>query len=291
MTGSSGVKEMEKGVTAMFNSAPKAFLVLLSLLVSVSCLYRRYDGLMSWEEYRHLPRGDNYILEVDSEKGALLYYGSFHRVDPSDPQFEDIERKWNAFRPTVAYCEGNIWPLMESREEAIRNYGEQGLLRYLAGRDGVPIRCLDRSILQQAQYLRNYFMAEEVCLYFVLRQSSIHQMMKKDSSDLSYVDNFLSGFAVQYYMRGTPRNLHEFKSTVSRLLPGLENWENVPSSYFYRPEKGRFLAEIHFRLNEFRDHYMLTLLLDELKKGQRVFAVVGRSHVVKQEAVLRSATT
>ena len=41
---------------------------------------------------------------------------------------------------------------------------------------------------------------------------------------------------------------------------------------------------------EFRDQHMVKLLIDEVKKGKRVFAVVGGSHVVMQESALKAAS-
>ena len=69
------------------------------------------------------------ILNINSKKGSLFYYGSYHNVDINHPQFDDIEKNWDMFKPDIAYSEGMLWPLIKSRERAIKKYGEQGLLR------------------------------------------------------------------------------------------------------------------------------------------------------------------
>ena len=49
-----------------------------------------------------------------------------------------------------------------------------------------------------------------------------------------------------------------------------------------------YLNEVSRVSNRFRDEYMVNLLVNELKQGKRVFAVVGGSHVVMQERALRA---
>lgn len=51
---------------------------------------------MSWQEYNSQPRENRHILELESEKGKLLYYGTFHSVNLQHPQFAEIEQRWAA---------------------------------------------------------------------------------------------------------------------------------------------------------------------------------------------------
>ena len=62
----------------------------------------------------------------------------------------------------------------------------------------------------------------------------------------------------------------------------------ISPSFFHSVEQGGFLAKIHRQLNEFRDDIMFRNIMAALKKGERVFALVGRSHVVMQEPALRT---
>jgi len=69
-------------------------LVFMVSFILYSCSSINYGRLLTWEEYVEHPRTDPYILELDKKGGSLFYYGAFHKVDPEDPQFEDIEQKW-----------------------------------------------------------------------------------------------------------------------------------------------------------------------------------------------------
>lgn len=261
---------------------------LFVTLFTYACSSFSSFHLMSWEEYVRQSSDDPYVLELDSYGGKLVYYGAFHKVDPEHPQFEDIERRWDEFQPTFAYCEGNIWPLEESRIDAIENYGEQGLVTYLAARDGIQVECIDPPLKEQAVYLKNFFPPHLIKAYYVLRQAAINRVMEKDTSPDVYASYYLRHLGRIYGQNAFPSNLLEFESMASILFPGLDDWEKIPRSYFGCPDYGGFLADIHRKLNKYRDRVMIQKITGALKKGNRIFAIVGRSHVVIQEAALKS---
>lgn len=261
---------------------------VLMILALASCSLRKYSGLMSWEEYNRTPRSRPYVLKLVGSRGDLLYYGAFHSVDLNHPQFLDIEQRWDAFRPTLAMSEGSLWPLAATREEAIRKYGEQGLLRFLAARDGVRMKCLDQPRLMQSQYLRRHFPAREVKAYMVLRQARVNQMLGRDPNDVADMEAFLGVLEKYRPFRFPPHTLTNLDEFVKHEFPELQDWRRIPEEYFYNKEKGKFLPEIHRYLMHYRDNVMLKTLFSELEKGRRIFAVVGRSHVAMQEPALRA---
>lgn len=263
-------------------------IVLMTSLTSFSCSSFNLGRLMTWEEYLEHPRNAPYIIELDTIYGSLLYYGAFHNLDPVNPQFEDIEKKWEQFQPSFAFCEGHTWPLEESRTKAIRMHGEQGLITFLAARDGVPIKCIDPPFIEQAIYLRKYFTPPKIKIYFVLRQANINKMLNRAYRNLGDARTLLAKMEKIRKLKCFPANLVEFEHMVSKLFPELDNWQDIPSSFFHSSEKGRFLPDIHRKLNEYRDHIMIKKVTKALKKGERIFAVVGRSHVFRQQSILRS---
>jgi len=269
-------------------SALVALLILVLSAASISCLSFKFLRSISREDYFSQPRNDPYVLELSEGTSELLYYGAFHKVDLEHPQFMDIEERWVDFQPTVAFCEGRIWPLEKSRKEAIRRHGEQGLLRFLASRDNIPLKCLDPPMYRQAKYLRRRFIPSHVKIYFILRQAAINQMLKRDIDDLRYVGRLLRSFKEVSGYDCPPRSLVDFKFLVSKIFPDLDDWRMISPSFFHSVEQGRFLAKIHLQLNDFRDDIMLRNIMAALKKGERVFALVGRSHVVMQEPTLRT---
>ncbi len=287
---SSGARRRHQEAIPIHDTILTILTISLISLGSFSCTSFNHGKLLTWQEYVEHPRTGPYILELNKRKGSLFYYGAFHKVDPKDPQFEDIERKWEQFRPTYAFCEGRIWPLEESRTHAIRSYGEQGLITFLAARDGVPVKCIDPSISEQIRYLRNRYPPHQVKIYFILRQANINKMLRREDKNLDDARLLLSKMERFGGSRYFPTTLIEFEHMFSQLFPELDKWQNIPYSYFKSSEKGGFLAEIHQKLIEYRDQTMIQKVTKALKKGERVFAVVGRSHVFKQQNILRSMT-
>jgi hypothetical protein len=116
-------------------------------------------------------------------------------------------------------------------------------------------------------------------------------MMKKDPEDTIYVNHVLNRLSRLRDFKCRPKTLDEFEEMVSHFFPGLEDWRMVPCGWFCSAtsESERWTNHMCRAVNDFRNKAMIRLLVREIKKGERVFAVVGRSHVVMQEPVLRSA--
>ncbi len=211
------------------------------------------------------------------------------RLIRKNEQLRQIEAYWEAFKPTLAYCEGAIWPLEETRDAAVEKYGEQGLLRFLAHRDGVRFECLDPSRAEQALFLKQYFQAIEIKIYFVLIQAIIEQRRGAKTSSAAYTEGILHTLSGLPLFRDHLTTQVEFERALNKFFPEIKDWKKIPCSYFYRIEKGQFLAAIHAKRTVYRDEYMCGQLLKSLKKGERVFALVGRNHVINQNLTLRLA--
>lgn len=231
----------------------------------------------------------SYVLELESTtQGSLVYFGTFHTINLNHPQFSRLERHWNRFEPDIALSEGCIWPIEESRNQSIRKYGEQGLLMYLAKRDNIPVACIDPSLRKQALYLSSRFDASQIKIYFILQQAIINRRMSwMNSTDTVNVN--LHKWSMIPYFEVKPLDYEDFQFMFSRIFPEIEDWREFPALYFYDQKLGGFVADIYHELIEYRNKHMLKRLLKEVRKGKRVFAVVGRSHVVLQEPALRTA--
>jgi hypothetical protein len=64
------------------------------------------------------------------------------------------------------------------------------------------------------------------------------------------------------------------------------NWRKADESAFSPYPKGTPLQQIAAAANEVRDAHLVMSLVTELRKGKRVFAVAGMSHVIRYEQVL-----
>lgn len=69
-------------------------------------------------------------------------------------------------------------------------------------------------------------------------------------------------------------------------------WWEAPSYWFDLLQKseetgGIFTNDINIYSSYFRDLHMYRLITEYLKEGKRVFAVVGRNHILMQEEAIR----
>jgi hypothetical protein len=262
--------------------------VLLAGIFFPACSAPKFTNLMTWEEYLDLRLQGPYVLEMGHDEGALLYYGVIHATTVDDPQLADIERRWEEFKPTLAFSEGGDWPLEKTREEAIRRGGEQGLLRYLAERDGVRTQNIDPASDAQLRHLLKYYPGAQVKVYYILLHTVLMRTREQEPPNINLVNKILRDLSQGTWgYSGPPRKLKQFEEYIDKYLPKVEDWRNITPSIFFSSDPDNFVAAMHRTLNRYRDEVMLGKIVMSVKKGKRVFAVVGRAHVVMQEPALR----
>ncbi len=268
---------------------PRIVALFFICCLFLSCSSPELAGLMTWEEYSRLNLQGPYILELEEGPGALLYYGVTHTTTAEDPQLADIERRWEAFGPALAFMEGGEWPLEKTREEAIRRGGEQGLLRYLADRDGVRTQNIDPPGEAQLRHLLKHFPGAQVKVYYILLHTVLMRTRENGPPNINLVNKILRNLSQSrwgYY--GPPQKLKDFEAYIQKHLPEVEDWRTITPSLFFSSNPGNFVAAMHRSLNRYRDEVMLGKIIKAVRKKKRVFALVGRSHVVIQEPALRA---
>lgn len=272
--------------------------VLLALLAGGSalvggCAATQAPPIMSWERYRQLSVRGPYIVNISRVSGTLLYFGVEHSVDPAHPQFVTMQELWQRVRPTLVLAEG--WGrgarelVVQSPDEAILRAGESGLIRLLAERDRIPVRTLEPAAPDEARELLQHFSVEQVKVFYVLRQVAQHRRDRMAVSLDEYIQRFLRELSQVAGLEGAPRSLSELDRSTSRLFGArLTDWRDVPDSWLRPTLQFTFTNEIQRRVVEIRDQHMVRLLAKEVKHNERVFAIVGFSHVVMQEPALRA---
>jgi hypothetical protein len=112
--------------------------------------------------------------------------------------------------------------------------------------------------------------------------------MGRDINDLGYVQCILRRLSTGPFAKTKPTSIRHFEASVSHMFPDLENWRLVPQSYFYSSDPSHWLSRMFRMVNDIRNQSMVKRIMKEIRRGRRVFAVAGRSHVVMQEPVLRA---
>lgn len=265
--------------------------VLIGTLIGLLACGTRVplNRLMSWPEYGRTTHAVPYILKVDAKPGVLLYFGAEHmKGQPYHAQVEQIEARWREFRPSIAFSEGWDPPVEQNPQEAVRLYGEPGLVRYLAKRDGVPVNNMEPPEKDRYKDLRRRFTAEQIRLYMITQ--NVYQNLRslpREEVEKQVIGQIRRRFETEPLLTGLPRTIPEVEDSFRRLLPHVQDWRRMTVEEVQPYPPKSFLGEISASLGTYRDRFMVSLLIRSVQKGERVFAVVGASHVVMQEPVLR----
>ena len=255
-------------------------LALVSILAA-SCASPR---LMTWPEYRRIYHSTPYIIELSCAPAHLVYIGTQHTYDPQFPETALIEHMWRQLKPEIAFNEGGNPPTLADRDEAVRKAGEPGLVRHLAGRDKVLVRSIDPKRADEIRALRNWFTDEPLKMFFTLLQVKHHRTNPVEPFEqlMDRVFRILAAAGLP----DSPTNLEELDTTYRRYFTG--SYRDVPDHAFDPARPGSWLNEIATSGSRRRDEFMIEQLVAEMARGKRVFAVVGASHVVVQEPVIRA---
>lgn len=224
--------------------------------------------------------GTPYILEVEiPEGGALVYYGASHATDPAHPQIADITARWDTFHPTVALYEGRRRGFYYgSLIEPFAGLPEPALVHKLARRDGVLLYSLEPAYADEVAELLGQYSAEQLALYFFLRvyTSESGGVAKEGLAlDLLQKRTDVDG------LRGSLVTLQDVDRVWRRDFPGAADWRVLQG------EPG-YLDAISQSSRRIRGEHMARILIDLVQKRERVFAVVGSGHVIRQEWNLRA---
>ena len=255
----------------------------LVALLAVSC--GDATSLMTWNQYKGSPHRWPYVVQAFANRGAsLFYFGAQHTYDPRDEQMAQLEAAWNRVTPTLAFNEGGDPPVVSARDDEIRQYGEAGLVRWLAARDRVRVEPLDLSRREQAQALLRRWPAASVKI-FLIQRALLSCEDRADCDREKEVTRILPIIDTSAGLGGTaPHNWRQFQDNVKRIAPV----DGSHRALFDPTRDGHLFNDMARHVEDVRDRHMIAVLLGALRRGERVFAVAGGSHVVRQERALRS---
>lgn len=215
------------------------------------------------------------------EAGNLVFYGAHHTSDRHDPQLADIEARWKAFRPTVALNEGRRRGYFLGPFTMVGSKGESQLVHELARRDGVPLYTLEPPYEDEVRALLKTWSPEQVALYFTMR---VYWGESGGKADEGLAEHLRKKRTNVDGLRGSLRDVADIDRVWKRAMAGYPDWRTLKEE-----PKGSVLAAISDDSRRVRGEYMARTVLDLVRRGERVFAVVGSGHVVRLELILREA--
>lgn len=226
--------------------------------------------------------GNPYVLEVDTPNdGAILYFGGSHTRAADHPQISDIENRWNEYNPTVALCEGRARGFFYGALiEPFAGLPEPALVHKLARRDDIRVYSLEPSYESEVSELLTQFEPQQVALYFFLR---VYVSEAQGTADESLAVDLLTKRTDVEGLRDCLPSLASTDVMFERDYPELGNWRTLRAE----PDRG-YIASISAESRRIRGEHMLRTIIDLASHGERVFAVVGSGHVIRQEWNLRA---
>jgi hypothetical protein len=261
------------------------------IICSASIFAQSEPEIMSYKEYGTIKHKRPFVLKFKRGKGELLYFGIGHVYRYDDPQVAELERQFLEFRPTLILNESGTPPAVDSAKEAIEKYGEPGLMSFLAKKYNIPIKSLDPPRMEEIKYIlgTRRWTLEQVMLFYGLRRIPENNKKTNPASPDALIEEMLKASVKMPGSEGLPKTLTEFEASVKKHLPTVSDWRKIDQKIFDpNPDLGLFTNDIADASVNFRGKFMVKTLAAEVEKGERVFAVVGASHVVKQERALKN---
>ncbi len=225
--------------------------------------------------------GEPYILKIDDiERGELIYFGATHSNDRAHPQVEQIIELWDQQQPTVALYEGRSRGYFYGMLiEPFAGLPEPALVHKLARRHDTRLITLEPNYADEVAELLNTYSPEQVALYFFLR---VYRSESGGVANDSLAAHLLGKRTDVDGLRDALSSLQRVDELWARDFADAEAWRTN------RHEIG-YLAQISQDSRRIRGEHMARLLIHLVNQGERVFAVVGSGHVIRQEWNLRAS--
>lgn len=278
------------------------FLILITFLVLNSCNNRNDSNksnkeqksiirpeILSFSELEKIDYELPYILELKNNSKHLIMYGCRHSFNPTDTMLLDIQSKFEKMKPDFAFNEGGNWPIFESRNETVMKSGEQGFLRFLCKKDSVPVRSYEPQPINEYEYLISKFEKDDVLLMYFCRQ--IAQIQNNQA-----IKDF-KGFLINDYLTGLKNSGLPIDNPEKEYQKISKNYEvlfgNIVNTNEFNPENvlpifnKTILNEINRTSVNFRDLHIVNEIKNVLEKNDKVFVLIGGSHVIKQEKLIK----
>lgn len=256
--------------------------------------------ILSYDEYARIEKvgfPEPYIVEIGKDGHCLLFYGSEHTKDPSHPQFQDIEHRWQSFMSQssnpIALVEGHAdeIPIEQTADkvQSITSGGESGFTVHLARRDGVPVISPEPNRVKEADMLADEFGRDNVLLYYYVRQlgawaadTNKPDIEAKSKKMLVGMEKAFGWEDVDFSINGV-HELYEKAFQKPLAITGLPRLYELttPMTLDYVTNK---LAR---RSGEIRDTHLLGKIKEYWTHKRSPFVVFGSSHAIRLEPAIR----
>ena len=250
---------------------------------------RTYDfstPVISMSQYDSLadhPRP--YLYQLKNGRGEIYVMGIDHTKDPQDPQIPLIAATWNSARPDIAFVEGRLGFLFEGLQDPVEQHGENGMTVQLAKESDVPYYTWEPKREQEIAMVLKRFGPEQAALFYSLRPYFSDFRFGKPENPDAVMQDLIDSRTDYDGIRGAIADVAALDRIWKRDFPMLGDWRNLSDEYGW--PKG-YLFDIFSLSNDIRDYHLCSLLVEQAKKGRKVFVTMGSSHAFRIEPALRA---
>lgn len=258
---------------------------------------------MSFEEYSIILNKHErpYFYFIKSSDQFLYYFGSRHTHDPEHPQFELLQKEWQAFLQkaktskgkSIVIFEGNVNPknlTTLTSKEIIQKYGESGAIVSWANQEHVSCFRPEPTIEYEAEKLLKEFSKEEVFYFYIIRGIVTWQrtIIRKE------FDEYIKANIKRYQDVFNWQNFDFSFDAVEKMhkqifgkefdLNDKEHIAKIPSPSFEMSK----INEIARKSSTIRNIAILDCIEKYWLEGYNIFVVYGANHAVMQEQAIKS---
>jgi hypothetical protein len=281
--------------TKTINHDFKKFQIIIPLFLLLACSTNEKKELrpdmLKYEEYVkkeiHLP----YILNIKKGNKHLIYYGAKHSFDPTDSMFLDIEKRFNELKPDIAFNEGgNDWPLINDCDSTIKLTGDPGYLRYLCRKNNVQVISIEPPDSLEYKYMLTKYKKIDVVLMYFCRQ--IGQLQNQGEISDNHFEKYMNRYLQDLKSQGISLSDNEvhlnfITNYYEKFFNTKFNWKEFDPTNYQPIYSKTLLNEICRESTYFRDRFIINKIEETFKTKDKIFVVMGGSHLVIEEPVLR----
>ncbi|WP_338847166.1 hypothetical protein V8J88_00425 [Massilia sp. W12] len=261
-----------------------SFLIAASVLIFVPAKASEKDATATYKETIEFIKEHKIsaYYKNDSE-AALVFFGSRHTFNSGDPQLKAIENFFALLKPTLVLTEGGRWPVAKDKVAAITAYSEMGFLTFLAHANEVKFDSLDLDYQAQVNYALKRHDPLDVSVYTIIRLIPQWRDQYGYEAISRKIDQYLANeeFKNTFPLNTGPKNFNELKAYCAQKFPDVKNILDFDYHLTANGIQPDVLMKVSASFSEVRDAYMEKKIMQEIEKGERVFAIAGTPHLAK----------
>ena len=228
-----------------------------------------------------------YQITNSTNGGAVYVFGAEHSKDPKHPQVAMIDSIWKLFDPTTAMLEGRLGYLITWLHNPIETKGESGFTAKKAKKKGIELFTWELGRENEInELIHKGYDPKLIAAFYSLRQHNNNWKNFSAENQNKEMMNAVDSKTKKYSsLKGLITSVNEIDSIWKAECLGVPSWRTYEHPQNGWP-KGK-LEDIAELTSSIRDEHLCKSIIDQVRKGKRVFVTMGASHAVTIERTLR----